>query len=64
MIFNYLRLFAETELRFIMRPTTDPRVKLGLLFQPIRGAIFGIAFVMLRQPFLNDRGGWRASNPS
>ena len=58
MIFNYPRLFAETELRFIMRPTTDPRVKLGLLFQPIRGAIFGIAFVMLRQPFLDDRGGW------
>ncbi len=58
MIFNYPRLFAETDLRFIMRPTTDRWVKLGLLFQPIRGAIFGIAFVMLRQPFLNDRGGW------
>jgi hypothetical protein len=60
MIFNYPRLFAETELRFIMRPTADPRVKLGLLFQPIRGAIFGIAFVILRQPFLDDPGGWLA----
>jgi len=58
MIFDYPRLFAETELRFIMRPITDPRVKLALLFQPIRGAMFGIAFVILRQPFLNDRGGW------
>ncbi len=58
MVFNYPRLFAETELRFIMRPTTDRRVTLGVLFQPIRGAIFGIAFVLLRQPFFNDHGGW------
>ncbi len=58
MIFNYPRLFAETELRFIMRSTTDPRVKLGLLFQPVRGAIFGIAFVLLRQPLFSGSGGW------
>jgi hypothetical protein len=57
-IFDYPRLFAETELRYIMRPTSDPLVKLGLLFQPLRGAIFGLAFVMLRQSFFSESGGW------
>src|SRR5262245_54450753 len=28
-VFDYPHLFAETELRFLMRPTTDPVVKAG-----------------------------------
>ncbi|HTL67570.1 MAG TPA: hypothetical protein VL200_07905 [Lacunisphaera sp.] len=55
-LFNYPRLFAETALRHIMRPTTDPLVRLGLLFQPLRGAIFGLAFVILRPTFFADHG--------
>jgi hypothetical protein len=57
-IFDYPRLFAETELRYIMRQTSDPVMKLGLLVQPLRGAIFGFAFVILRQSFFSDSGGW------
>jgi hypothetical protein len=57
-IFDYPRLFAETELRYIMRQTSDLLVKLGLLFQPLRGAICGLAFAILRRPFFSDSGGW------
>lgn len=57
-IFDYPRLFAETELRFLMRQTSDPLVRLGPLFQPFRGVVFGIAFFILRQPFFTEPNGW------
>ena len=57
-IFNYPRLFAETELRFIMRQTSDPLVKLAVIFQPLRGVIFGIFFYILRQSFFTESNGW------
>lgn len=57
-IFNYPRLFEKTEYRFLMRPTTDPMVKAGPLFQPIRGILLGIAFVILRQTFFTQDNGW------
>jgi hypothetical protein len=57
-IFNYPRLFAETELRFIMRQTYDPLVRLGVIFQPLRGVIFGIAFFILRHSFFTESNGW------
>jgi len=57
-IFDYPHLFAQTELRYIMRPTSHPLVRLGLLFQPLRGVIFGIAFVILRDSFFANSNGW------
>jgi hypothetical protein len=51
-------LFAETELRFQMRPTTDPVVMAGPLFQPIRGSLFGALVLMLRETFFATRCGW------
>jgi hypothetical protein len=57
-IFNYPRLFAETELRHLMRQTSDLLVRLAPLYQPVRGIIFGIAFVILRKPFFGDSNGW------
>jgi hypothetical protein len=57
-LFDYPRLIAETELRFLMRPTTDPIVMLGPLFQPIRGLIFGALLYMLRETFFSTRWGW------
>jgi hypothetical protein len=58
LVFDYPRLFAETELRFLMRPTTDPVVMAGPLFQPIRGLLFGALLVMLRETFFATRWGW------
>lgn len=55
---DYPRLYAETGLRFIMRPTTDPLVMAGPLFQPLRGLLFGLAFVILRRSFFGRGRGW------
>jgi hypothetical protein len=57
-LFNYPRLFAETELRYFMRQTSDPLLRLGPLFQPLRGIIFGIAFFILRKSFFSESDGW------
>jgi hypothetical protein len=56
--FDYRHLFAETELRFLMRPTTDPLVMAGPLFQPIRGLLFGALLFMLRDTFFARTWGW------
>ena len=57
-VFDYPHLFAETSLKYIMRPTTDSLVMAGPLFQPIRGVIFGIAFFLLRRSFFEQNRGW------
>ena len=56
--FDYARLFAETELVHLMRPTTDPVVMAGPLFQPIRGVLFGVLLYVLRDAFFGRRWGW------
>ena len=57
-VFDYPRLFAETELRLLMRPTTDPVVMVGPLLQPIRGLVFGALLCMLRETFFATPWGW------
>ena len=56
--FDYARLFAETDLRFLMRPITDPMVMAGPLLQPIRGFLFGALLFMLRETFFATQWGW------
>ncbi len=57
-VFDYSRLYANTTLALFMRQTTDPMVMAGPLFQPIRGFLFGIAFVILRGCFFARKNGW------
>ena len=57
-ILDYGRLFAESSLNVMMRPTSDPIVMAGPLFQPIRGVLFGIVFYLLREPFFGKKRGW------
>jgi hypothetical protein len=57
-LFDYQGLYADTELRHLMRQTTEPIVMAGPLFQPLRGLIFGIAFVILRRSWLEQKNGW------
>jgi hypothetical protein len=57
-VFDYARLFAETDLRFLMRPTTDPVVMAGPLLQPIRGLLFGALLFVLRETFFTTQWGW------
>ena len=46
-LLDYSGLFATTELGAIMRPMTDPWVMAGPLFQPLRGALFGLVVALL-----------------
>ena len=57
-VLGYDRLYAETSLKYIMRQTTEPVVMAGPLFQPLRGLLFGLVFVILRQPLFGDGRGW------
>ncbi len=57
-LLDYTRFFAESSLNIMMRPTSDPWVMAGPLFQPIRGILFGIVFYLLREPFFSRKNGW------
>jgi hypothetical protein len=41
-----------------MRQLTDPFVVAGPLFQPIRGALFGVVFYLLRDTIFKKTNGW------
>ena len=41
-----------------MRPTTDPMVMAGPLFQPIRGLVFALVFYPLREILFTKKNGW------
>lgn len=55
---NYAERFARPELICWMRPVSDPLVMAGVLFQPLRGIIFALAFFPLRQQLFAKRTGW------
>lgn len=55
---GYEETFSEPPLSYFMRPVSDPLVMAGPLFQPIRGAIFALAFYPLRNVLFSQRGGW------
>lgn len=57
-IFDYTARFAEAGLSSYMRPTDDPLVMAGPLFQPIRGVLFGVVFYLLREVFFGEKNGW------
>ncbi len=58
MIFDYRALFAETGLRYLMRPVSDPMTIVATWYQPIRGLLFGLVFYLLREPFFGKKNGW------
>jgi hypothetical protein len=57
-IFDYAALYANTSLNLLMRQTSEPLVMAGPLFQPIRGALLGIVFYLLREIIFGKRTGW------
>jgi len=58
LIFDYGRLYAETNLNLLMRQTSELLVMAGPLFQPIRGILFGIVFFLLRDILFGRKNGW------
>jgi hypothetical protein len=57
-LFDYTTGLADPALSSLMRPTDDPLVQAGVLFQPVRGALFGLVFYLLRQVLFVHRRGW------
>ncbi len=58
-LFGYGRAIREDPVRRAsMRPTDDPLVMAGPLFQPLRGALFGVVFYLLRAVVFAPGGWW------
>jgi ABC-type cobalt transport system substrate-binding protein len=57
-LLDYAGFFADSSLNVMMRPTDDPWVMAGPLFQPLRGLLFGLLFYLLREPFFERKHGW------
>jgi hypothetical protein len=55
---GYEKSFSKPPLSHIMRPTSDPLVMAGPLFQPVRGIIFALALYPLRNVLFAERRGW------
>jgi hypothetical protein len=55
---GYEKTFSQPPLSYFMRPTSDPLVMAGPLFQPVRGVIFALALYPLRQVLFGNRRGW------
>jgi hypothetical protein len=55
-VFNYTATLSHAKSN--MRPATDSLVRAGVLFQPIRGALFGIILFFLRDILINQGNGW------
>lgn len=55
---GYEKSFSQPPLSYLMRPTSDPLVTAGPLFQPIRGIIFASALYPLRSVLFAERRGW------
>jgi len=55
---GYEKAFSQPPLSYFMRPTSDPLVMAGPLFQPIRGVIVASALYPLRNILFVERRGW------
>lgn len=56
--FDYTEDFSSGLLAGYMRPATEPIIMLGPVFQPIRGALFGIVFYLLADILFTQNLGW------
>lgn len=57
-LLDYASWYAEPELSGFMRQLDDPMVMAGVLFQPLRGLLFAVAFYLLRGQLFGRPNGW------
>lgn len=55
---DYTSKYADPTVANLMRPTNDPLVAAGPLFQVLRGFLFGVVFYLLRDSGLARKRGW------
>ena len=57
-LLDYAEFFASPDMAAIMRPTSDPLVMAGPLFQPLRGLVFALAIYPIREIVFTRPRGW------
>jgi hypothetical protein len=57
-LLGYATTYSDPAVARALRPTSDPWVAAGPLFQVLRGALFGVAFYPLREVVFARRNGW------
>lgn len=57
-LFDYSARFAQPHIAAYMRQTDTRMVMAGPLFQPIRGALFGIVFYLFKDTLFGKKRGW------
>jgi len=57
-ILDYSGRYADPKVAALMRPTDDPLLMAGPLFQPLRGLLFAFAFYPLREILFRKKKGW------
>lgn len=55
---DYRTAFSQPTMACWMRPIDSPLVRAGVLFQPIRGLIYALAFYPLREILFGKKHGW------
>jgi hypothetical protein len=58
LVLDYSARFSDPSVAAYSRPTSDPIVMAGPLFQPIRGLLFGVVFYLLRDSIFRRPRGW------
>jgi hypothetical protein len=58
LLFRYSKRLAGSSVSPAIRSTDDPLVRAGVLFQPVRGALFGLVFYLLRDVVFRPPTGW------
>lgn len=57
-VLNYAALYSRPDMAGFMRPTAEPLVMAGPLFQPVRGLVFALVIRPLQGVFLGSERGW------
>lgn len=57
-LLDYRAVFASPTMVCWMRQFGDPMINAGVLFQPLRGILFGLAFYPFREVIFEKKHGW------
>lgn len=57
-VLDYRQAFLSPTMSCWMRNLDDPLVKAGVLFQPLRGVLFALAFYRVRSVVFGKKHGW------
>lgn len=60
-IMDYTTMFESPVMKEYMRPIDHVMVRSGILFQPLRGFLFGLVFYVFREVIFAKKEGWKSA---